>query len=113
MAISEMDRKRIDAWCAARIPAGLMSEIRIEAKFRGNSVSIVDRRPPFHPSHGAEWSETRIAKLTWDPPRNSWELFAIDRNNRLLPYSQQFEIGRLLIDVLAEIDGDPTAIFWG
>lgn len=113
MAISELDRKRIDVWCAARVPASFRDEIRIEAKYRGNSVNIVDRRAPFHPSQGTEWTELRVARITWDPDRNVWKLFARDRNDRLLPYPEEFGVGTTLVEVLDEIDRDPSAMFWG
>ena len=87
--------------------------MRIEATFRGNSVNIADHRAPWTDSVGPEWSSLRIAKLALDPTTHRWKLFSLDRNDRLMPYSDEFALSGRLVDLLEEVDRDPTAIFWG
>lgn len=76
-------------------------------------MNIVERRAPWNDRFGPEWSELRVAKLTVDPTSHKWKLFSLDRNDRLMPYSEHFGLSGKLIDLLDEIDRDPTSIFWG
>lgn len=95
------------------MPADLRDEILVSASFRGNSAVITERRPPWREDFGPEWSSRRIAKLTVDPAVNTWILYATDRNDRLLNYSRDIGVGVSLVEILAELQADPTAIFWG
>lgn len=114
MAISELDRKRIDAWCLKRTPAEHTDQMRVEARFRGNSVDILDCRAPWPADSSREWSDMRIAKLSFDPKSRDWTLFATNRDDRLLPYSEHFnDVGPTLPELLAELEDDPAFIFWG
>ncbi len=113
MAIAELDRRRISSWCERRVPTGAREEIVVSATFRGNSAVITERRPPWREDFGPEWSSNRIAKLTVDSVANTWILFATDRNDRLLNYSRGIGMGTSLVEILAELDADPTSIFWG
>ena len=113
VAISELDRRRISSWCDLRVPAAVRDRVLVVASFRGNSAVIAERRPPWREDFGPEWSSIRIAKLTVDPVANSWVLFASDRNDRLLNYSRDIGVGTSLVEILAELDVDPTSIFWG
>ncbi|MES2092582.1 MAG: DUF3024 domain-containing protein [Actinomycetota bacterium] len=113
MAITQLDRRRISSWCEARVPAAARDEIVVSAIFRGNSAEIIEGRPPWREDFGPERSSNRIAKLTVDPVANTWILFATDRNDRLLNYSRDIGVGTSLVEILAELDADPTSIFWG
>ncbi|WP_157962571.1 DUF3024 domain-containing protein [Homoserinimonas sp. OAct 916] len=113
MAISELDRKRIDVWCAAQTATVRSNEVRIDATYRGNSVTIAECRLPYHPSQGTEWLRSRIAKLVWSPTLNSWKLWAPGPSDRLMDYSARFEVGSTLVDLLEEIRQDPADVFWG
>ena len=72
---------------------------------------ITDRRPPWREDFGLEWSTNRIAKLTVGSAKNTWILYATDRNDRLLHYSRDVGVGVSLVQILAELQADPTAIF--
>ena len=113
VTITELDRRRISSWCEARVPADGRHQIIVSASFRGNSAVITERRPPWRENLGLEWSSNRIAKLTVDPVTNTWILYATDRNDRLLNYSRDIGVGVSLVEILAELKADPTAIFWG
>lgn len=71
MAITEIDRKRIETWCDGRIPARLRDQIQVVAAFRGNSAAIIETRPPWREDFGPEWTRIRIAKLVFDPTANT------------------------------------------
>lgn len=113
MAISELDRKRIDVWCAARTATFANDAVRIDATYRGNSVTIFENQRPGHPSLGAQWLTTRVARLVWQPQSNAWTLFAPGPGNRMTEYSSRSGLGPRLVDLLAEIQRDPADVFWG
>jgi hypothetical protein len=109
-AVPDLDLARIRQFCERRVPSHLRDELRVEADVRGRSVTIVECRPPWHPNLTA-WSRMRIAQLRYNGTGYLWRLYWADRNGRWHPYD--------LIDpgsvdeLLAEIDDDPTCIFWG
>ena len=39
----------VDLYCESRTPQELRDEIKLECSRRGNSISIVERRPPWKP----------------------------------------------------------------
>jgi hypothetical protein len=109
--ISELDLARVAKYCDAKIPGHVRDEIRVEYKARGKSVTIFECRPPWHESLGSEWSRMPIAQLRLDPSGGNWTLFWSDRNDRWHLYD--FIEPGTVADLLAEIDADPTCIFWG
>jgi hypothetical protein len=110
-ALSELDLTRVAKYCDTKVPAHVRDKIRIEHKVRGKSVTIFECRPPWHESLGDEWSRAPIAQLRFDPIEGNWTLFWSDRNDRWHLYD--FIEPGTLGDLLAEIDDDPTCIFWG
>jgi hypothetical protein len=109
-AVPDPDLARIRAYCAERVPAQYRSEARVEATVRGRSVTIFDCRPPWHPCL-TEWSRVPIVQLRYDPVARRWTLYWADRNSRWHLYDG-IEPGTVT-ELLAEIDRDPTNIFWG
>jgi len=61
---------------------------------------------------GPEWTSMRVAQLRYDASSKRWSLFCRDRDERWWPYD---DIGpSVSVDpLLAEMDADPTGIFWG
>jgi hypothetical protein len=56
-------------------------------------------------------TESKVAQLRYDRPTRTWELFALDRNARRIPYP--FVSPSRDVDVLlGELDRDPICIFW-
>ena len=109
-AVPELDVARIRAYCEGRAPARYRAEMRVEVTVRGKSVSIFDCRPPWHPSLTG-WSRVPVAQLRYDGGSELWTLYWADRNSRWHLYDL-IEPGSV-VDLLAEIERDPTAIFWG
>lgn len=103
----------VEVFCDSRIPEEHRDELRLECSRRGNSITLVERRPPWNPElMGTEWTSMKVAQIRYDPLSESWTLYCCDRNERWWPYD---EIGpSTSVDpLLAEIDTDPTGIFWG
>ena len=116
MAIPELVRKtalrQVETFCQSRIPAFARDEIRLEFSLRGNSITIVERRPPWRPDFGPEWSSQNIAQLRYDPDTAQWSLYWRNRNSRWFLYPDA-AASRDVGPLLAEVDRDPTGIFWG
>ena len=102
----------VAAYCESKVSEHLRGEVRIECNRRGRTISIVDRRPPWNPEFGPEWSTTKVAQLRFDESARTWTLHWPDRNGRWHRYDQ-LPPRRTVSSLLAEIDADPTGIFWG
>jgi hypothetical protein len=79
-ALPELDLARIRRYCEGRVPARLRDQIRIELEVVGRSVTIVERRGPWTPEIGPNWTRFPIARLRHVAARGVWELHWRDRN---------------------------------
>ncbi|MGH2662775.1 MAG: DUF3024 domain-containing protein [Actinomycetota bacterium] len=104
--------REVREFCEQRIPAHIRDQVRLEVGVRGNAISIFERRPPWRPDFGPEWSRLKIAQLRYDPSARTWTLFWADRRGRWLPAP---DVGPApqVTPLLTEIDRDPTGAFWG
>jgi Protein of unknown function (DUF3024) len=100
----------VGRYCEERVPSHLRDKLRIEYEIRGNSVTIVERRPPWSPELPPEWSRLGVAQLRFEEAK--WVLYWSDRNGKWHLYDL-FDPKPDLSAALAEVDDDPTAIFWG
>jgi hypothetical protein len=64
----------LDRFCAARSS----DDTRLEHRVRGNTITLVERRPPCQPGSDAEWSAADIAQLRYDDASARWSLFWSD-----------------------------------
>jgi hypothetical protein len=110
-ALPDLDVARIRQYCARRVPARLRDEARVEADVRGKSVTIYDCRPPWHPDL-TDWSRVPVAQLRYDPTDHLWSLYWADRNSRW-HLMDDVTPAATPAPLLAELDADPTGIFWG
>jgi hypothetical protein len=84
----------------------------IEHTIRGASITILERRPPWNPAYGSEWSSMTIAQLRYDEPTRRWRLYAAGSDDRWRAYefaAPAADIARLL----DAIEQDRAGIFWG
>ena len=113
-SLPELVRKSVERdigrYCEQRVPPHIRDKIRVEYEIRGNSVTIVERRPPSREDFGPEWSRLTVAQLRYEDEK--WALYWSDRNGKWHPYDL-FDPTPDLSAALTEIDNDPTAIFWG
>ena len=84
----------------------------MEYVFRGDSVTLIERRPRFRGMPGENWTRMRIAQVRFDPNAATWGLFWADRNERWHRYE---DVGPTasLGPLLEEIDQDSIGVFWG
>ena len=110
--VPELDIARIRRYLAGRIPARVAHLVRLEIDVDGRSVTILECRPPWSPDMESDWTRFPIARLRFVASRSEWTLYWRDSNlrfHRYLRIDPSPDVGVLL----AEIEADPTAIFWG
>jgi hypothetical protein len=94
------------------VPEDARHQVRVECDVTSRQVTIVERRAPWREDFGPEWTSVRLARLRYTASTRSWALYWRDRNLRFHSYDQLAPSARI-DDLLAEIDRDPTGIFWG
>jgi hypothetical protein len=72
MAVPEEIRSRLSQWCAARVPDGERDQRQIAYTIQGDSITILERRPPAYPELRPAWSATPLARLRRG--RDGWQL---------------------------------------
>ena len=104
----EAAAEKVAAYCDQRST----DDYRIEHTVRGASITILERRPPWNPAYGSEWSSLKVAQLRYDDRARGWRLYSHDSSDRWHP----FELARPTPEVaplLVAIEEDRTGIFWG
>ena len=108
--LPETDLARIAKYCADRVPAPARKELRVEFETRGRVVTIIETRPPWE-GGDQPWTRLKVAQLRYRPESTDWTLHCRDRNEKWFDYDNLFS--GTAAELLAEIDEDPTSIFWG
>ena len=111
-ALPELDLARIRRYCDGRVPTHLRDQVRIEVDVRGRSVTILECRPPWTPAIGPDWTRFPVARLRHIQARGVWMLDWRDRDLRWHRYDRVGPSPHVA-PLLAEIEADPTGIFWG
>ena len=112
MTIPETDLARVRRWCAHHVPAHLRHELRVELEVRGHLLTVVERRPPWRPDRGPQWSRSPVARLRYTAHSGLWTLYWRDRNEHFHRYPP-CPASRTVETLLDEVDRDQTGIFWG
>jgi hypothetical protein len=110
--LPETDVARVQRWCRARVPEHVRDEVRVEADVAGRHLTIVECRPPWRAEFGPEWTRFPIARLRYTQGTRLWSLYWRDRNLEFHEYNR-VPASASVEELLAEVDHDPTAIFWG
>lgn len=111
VVLPETDVARVQRWCRGRVPEHIRSEVRVEVDIADRHLTIVECRAPWRGGDG-EWTRSPIARLRFTKASGLWALYWRDRNLRFHEYDLA-PPSASLDDLLAEVDRDPTAIFWG
>lgn len=113
--IPELDLTRIRRWLEARnsdLPERAQGLIRYELDVTERTVTILECRPPWRPDFGPEWTRFPVARLRYTKTRGEWSLYWRDRNLKFHEYDLAPPTPHVE-DLIAEIERDPTSIFWG
>ncbi len=114
MALSTRQHAQVSnqlaAYCDARIPSHVRDTVRLSFRIRRNEVVLFEERPAFRPPH--DWSELPVAKFKDVATQRLWRLYCMHRDlcwhaYQLRPAARRFKTS------LAEVDADPTGIFFG
>jgi DUF3024 family protein len=99
-------------FCEKRVLAHVRNQVRLDFELRGLNATLIERRIPWRPRSSDE-PRTRlaIARFRYDPDSGRWALDWRDRNQRWHPYD--LKTTGALGELLAEVDADPTSVFWG
>lgn len=109
--LPEIDVRRVQRWCAGRVPAHVRDEVRVECDVAPRHLTIVETRPPWRPDLGPEWTRFPIARLRYTKTAGLWELYWRDRHLRFHRFDR-IPPSRMVEELLTEIDLDPIHIFW-
>ena len=117
MALPELVRQRaagdLDTFCEKRDAGVPHGQMRLEYEFRGDAVTLIERRVPWQPGmEGEPWTRMPIARFRYEEKIERWTLFWPDRNTR---WHIDDGIGPApdLAPLLLQVDRDPTGIYWG
>lgn len=115
LVIPDTDLALVRQWIDAQhdsLPEAARGLIRYDIDVADQSITIVESRPPWREEYDPEWTWHEVARLRLDAAGGEWSLYWYDRYGRSQPYGL---VGptRQVEKLLAEIDDDPTAIFWG
>lgn len=103
--------KKLDKFIAKRVPPRIVEKIRLSYTFRGNSVTLWEHHAPYTKTM-TEWSTSAVAQLRYDPKFQTWMLYCRDRNSKWHEDEGLAPVKNLDL-ILAELDRDPTGIYWG
>ena len=116
MTLSKADRRDIEvlltAYCDRRVPEHVRNQVNVDFRIRGQTVTLLERRPPLRVTGRKEWTEIVVAQFRRDSDSGQWRLYCADRNSRWHAY-QGVRPTKTLSPLLAEVDRDPSGIFWG
>jgi hypothetical protein len=110
--LPETDVARVQRWCRGRVPDHVRDQVRVEVEVAERHVTIVECRPPWSADIGNEWAAFPIARLRYTKSAGLWTLYWCDRNLRFHQYDR-VPATASVDDLLAEVERDPTSIFWG
>lgn len=114
MALSELQlaevKRRLSAFCDARVPSAVRDKLRIGFRVRGHDVILFEERPGFQ--RPAEWHEMAVAKFRYVATERVWRLYCQHRDLQWHSY-QALPAAKDFKRLLDEVDTDPTGIFWG
>ena len=86
MAVNDLDLARIKKWCDAQWPEELWHEAKVEADVNGNTVTLVEVRPPWDGK--GEHTRWPIARLRFTQTTGLWQLYWRDRNLNFHKYDE-------------------------
>lgn len=111
-SLSDEQRAEAEALLAplCDVPSHVRDQLREGFYFDGPSIVLYESRPRFQ--RPSEWGEHGVAKFTYVKSRRVWRLFCQFRDLQWHAYEPLPE-ATSLARLVAEVDDDPTGIFWG
>jgi hypothetical protein len=114
VAIPDSIRSQVEAklarLCARKAPPEVREMLRLVCQFQGDAVTLLEERPAI--GLPGTWTQTRVARMRFDPKARRWTLACADRGGRWHAY-KTLGATTSFDAVIAEIDRDPARVFWG
>ena len=114
MALSEVQQaqvaKLLAPLCHSPGLARVADRLRHGYRIKGNAVELFESRPAFRAPR--QWQDHAVAKFRYVATRRVWQLYCQFRDLKWHAYKPCFE-SRNLGRLVAEVERDPTGIFWG
>jgi len=92
------------------IKAGVGAKVRHGIRFEGPSIILFESFPHFQ--HRSKWQDHDVAKFRFYKSRQAWYLYCKFGDDKWHSYEPMPESPEL-VDLVNEVDRDPTHIFWG
>jgi hypothetical protein len=110
-SIPDDDLRKIREYADQVVPSDFQDQIRMEVDLRGNTVTIVECRPPWREDSDPGWTRQGVARMKFAPADGKWTLYWSDSNSRwhLFDLVMPGSIDK----ILREVERDQTNIFWG
>lgn len=105
----QLIEKIMQNYCNTKIPSELKESIKLSYEIRGNYITLIESRSFWKDS--SKWTDMKIAQIRFKNENKTFNLYSIDRNDKWHLYDF-IESSSQLNDILAEIDKDPTSIFF-
>ena len=96
----------------ADLPTRAQGLIRYEIDLTPRTITVVECRPPWRDDMGSEWTRFPICRFRYTKVRDEWSLYWRDRNLRFHEYDLAPPTPSI-DQLIAEVERDPTCIFWG
>ena len=114
MALSETQRAQINRlftqYCRDDPRPEVRSQLRHGFRIDGNAVELYESRPAFQHPH--DWRDHGVAKFRYVATKHMWQLYCQHRDLRWHRY-ERLPQAPSVDALLAEVEADPTGIFWG
>jgi hypothetical protein len=113
--LNDLEKKKIENLVGAfvarrRPPLHIRKDVDLAFRLHGQSVEIFEIRPVW--LGNGETHEIPVAKSTFVRTRGVWRLFWQRRDLKWHSYEPLAE-AKSIEEVIAEIESDPYACFWG
>ncbi|MGH2935273.1 MAG: DUF3024 domain-containing protein [Gaiellaceae bacterium] len=112
MAVPEDALAQVARFCEERTTPELRNQLRLECSGRGDAITIVEQHAPWNPDLDIEWTTSPVARLRHDARAGTWTLDWRGSDERWHRY-EDTKPSPDVQPLLAEIETDPTGIFWG
>ena len=79
---------------------------------RGNTITLVEERPPWSDQTAADWTSSPIAQFRFQPTSQLWALYWPDRNTRWHLFAETPPTADIA-QLAHALDLDTNGTFWG
>lgn len=112
MTVPETAIAAVRRYCETCVPREVRDQIRVEHVVRGNSITIVECRPPWREEAGPDWTKLPYAQLRFDPESKLWSLYWQRANGRWWLFDEQPATADVK-ELLNTIEENPYGVFLG